>query len=447
MTATARLLLAALLLGIAGDYLLRGMPYGINVAVGVVLFLAALVFVVRQPRSMAFGAAGALAAAVGIACRDAEPLFALDFLVLLIFLGFLSLPARGVRVTDTGTVRVAAALLFTVVLSAAGVFQLFFQDIEWRSLRPATPLRRLLVVLRGFLIAFPLLLIFTLLLTSADAAFAALVADVFHIDIPRIAGHVALTSIVALVAAGVFRSLLHPRPLPEVSRPSFLRLGSAETNVAIGLIDTLFAAFVVVQFRYFFGGAALVKVAPGLTYADYARRGFFELVAVAAIVVLLLLVAEWLIDKNDRAFRLLALLQVLLVFVMLVSAWRRMQLYVDEFGLTELRVYTTAFMIWLAALLAWFALTVLRGRRQRFFAGAVISAFVIVAALHVVNPDALIVRTNLARAAAGKRTLDVKYLTSLSSDAAPALAAAHLPPPRRRPQGDWRSWNLSRASR
>jgi len=82
---------------------------------------------------------------------------------------------------------------------------------------------------------------------------------------------------------------------------------------------------------------------------------------------------EWLLRKDNpvqlRLFRWLAGLQVILLFVIMASALQRMRLYQNEFGLTELRLYTTAFMGWLAVVFAWFMVTVLPGRRERFAFG------------------------------------------------------------------------------
>jgi hypothetical protein len=235
--------------------------------------------------------------------------------------------------------------------------------------------------------------------------------------------------------------------MPRIARPSFFSLGAAETNVALGLLNALFATFVLVQFRYFFAAAPSAL-------SQYARRGFFELVFVVALVVPMLLVAEWIVSKENaaalRLFRVLAATQVALIFVIAASAWRRMQLYRDEFGLTQLRLYTTAFMIWIAALLLWFVLTVLTGRRHRFAIGALTTALAAVVALHALNPDALIVRTNLARAAI--RPFDAAYAARLSDDAAPVILAnapafgAHLRTFLHRPRTmGWRTWNASRA--
>jgi hypothetical protein len=134
-----------------------------------------------------------------------------------------------------------------------------------------------------------------------------------------------------------------------------------------------------------------------------------------------------------------------------------MLLYQREYGLTEMRVYTTAFMGWMGFLLFWYVVTVLSGRRSRFAIGAVAAAFLTVLVLLVINPDDLIARTNIARAVEGKE-MDVKYLASLSLDAVPALvngfqaldeknrnavAQNLLKRKQRIATRDWRSWSWS----
>src|SRR5690606_28461555 len=108
----------------------------------------------------------------------------------------------------------------------------------------------------------------------------------------------------------------------------------------------LFLFFVLVQFRYLFGGAGMIEVTPGLTYAEYARRGFFELVAASALVLPLLLVGDWLFDhrgpRDGWIFRALSLLLILLVLVVMASAFHRMRLYLGAYGMTEPRLYATA---------------------------------------------------------------------------------------------------------
>jgi hypothetical protein len=239
-------------------------------------------------------------------------------------------------------------------------------------------------------------------------------------------------------------------------------LGIVELGVVLGLLDVLFLAFVVVQFRYLFGGAELVQVSETLTYAEYARRGFFELVAVAALLLPIMLLLDWLArlntDRETIVYRVLSGLLVVLLFVVIVSALQRMRLYTEEYGLTELRLYTTAFMLWITAGAVWYLVTVLRDRRERFLFGAMMAGLAVAAILNVLNPDDLIVRTNADRPDAPAR-FDGYYTSSLSADAGPALVEA-LPsmPVQQRAvvarrllqrwesaqQQDWRSWNYGR---
>jgi hypothetical protein len=102
-----------------------------------------------------------------------------------------------------------------------------------------------------------------------------------------------------------------------------------------------------------------------------------------------------------------------------------MLLYRSYYGLTEDRFYTLAFMTWLGVLLAWFAATVLRGRRSGFVPGVVLTALAALLLLNIVNPDAFIARVNLGRAGQGA-PLDQAYLSRLSADAIPAIAAGAM---------------------
>ncbi len=224
----------------------------------------------------------------------------------------------------------------------------------------------------------------------------------------------------------------------------------------------LFLCFVIVQFRCFFGGEPIVRLTTGMTYAEYARRGFFELVCVATLVLPLLIFMHGLLLKenpvHERVFRVLAVAQVLLLFIIMTSAVQRMRLYQSTYGLTELRFYATAFMGWLAVVFLWFCVTVLNGWKKRFAFGTIIAGLVMIFALHALNPDALIVRTN-AQLAETKGTFDADYVLSLSADAIPGLietlplmgADAHhmassiLAWERQRQNEDWRSWSWGRA--
>ncbi|HEU0299470.1 MAG TPA: DUF4173 domain-containing protein [Longimicrobium sp.] len=457
---------AGLGLGVLGDVLLRSAPWGINLT----LWTAALVIAVAALQRWADAddaAVGwiplALAAAVLVAWRDSPTLKALDLAALGVILGLAMLRARGGQVRRAGIAHHATGLAVSVGDAAVGAARLVFRDVRWSELRTDGMTRHGIAIVRGGALAFPVLLVFGTLLAAADARFERLLGAA-ELDVPVLISHGMFSLAVAWLAGGILRTMTigGERPGPQLRRPASLSLGIVEVGMVVGLLDLLFLAFVMVQLPYFFGSADAI-VQPGTTtFSQYARRGFFELVTVAGLVLPLLLLADWLVrrdhPRHERIFRILAGAQVVLLFVIMGSALHRMRLYQVAYGLTELRLYTTAFMLWLGVVFAWFARTVLRGRRERFAWGALVTALEALVLLHVVNPDALIVRTNAARPDAAAR-FDAPYAASLGADAVPPLLAA-LPAvsPELRcaaatrllhrwhaSDADWRSWSLARA--
>ncbi len=462
---------AGLALGVLGDLLLRATPWGVNVALWIAPLLTTLiVLALRQRVALAGGGrwliAPALFFAAAFAWRDSATLNFLNATALLIALALLALRARSGQVRFAGVLEYAQGIGVAGIGSLIGAFELLLDDIAWRSIPRSRWSKQAAAVGRGLLIALPLLLVFGGLFVAADAVFEDVVYRLFDWDFDEIVLHTALIAVWAIFAAGYLRrTLLAPADLqvpPALGRAP-ASIGLIEIGTALGALNALFFAFVVVQLRYFFGGAEVVEASIDLTYAEYARRGFFELVAIAVLALPTLLIAHWLLPKDDprgeRTFRGLAGALIAMLFVIMASAVQRMWLYQREFGLTELRLYTTAFMGWLAVVFVWFALTVLRGRRERFVFGALLAGFAAIGLLHLLNPDAVIVQVNIGRVDA-PRPLDARYLAGLSADAVPTLIAA-LPslreedrcyvaarllarwPPRA--QIDWRTWNLARA--
>jgi hypothetical protein len=371
---------------------------------------------------------------------------------------------RSARVPDSGALQYALAAVWTAVNTAGGWLPLLWQEIRWSEVPRGIWSRRLSAAASGLLLALPILLVFGGLLASADAVFSRVVAEALRIDVDHMMSHLITTAGCAWIVGGFFRAVLLKDGTEVMAGDHRLpfRLGLTEVAIPLTLTNLLFLAFVGIQVRYLFGGADLVQATAGLTYAEYARKGFFELVVVSALVLPLLLNAHAILREDDNAgqccFRILAGIQVALVFVIIASAVTRMRLYEEQYGLTQLRFYTTAAMGWLAAVFFWFAVTVLGGRRERFALGALAAGFAMIGALHFVNPDAYIVSSNLKRIAAG-RHFDAAYAAGLSLDAAPALVddLARLSDPdraqlqthliRRRvdlDRRDWRSWSWSR---
>jgi hypothetical protein len=324
--------------------------------------------------------------------------------------------------------------------------------------------QRARTVVRGTVMAAPPLLVLTALLASADPVFERMLQNALFTNLQPLLQHILVAAVIAWLTSGFLRAFfVRDDAVMDRVRLPRLALAPAEITVALTLLNLLFMIFLVVQLRYLFGGADLVAITPGLSYADYARRGFFELVTATLLVVPVLLVADWAAAEDEvrgrRAVRAMSGLVVLLLLGVLASAAYRMWLYQEAYGLTEDRLYGSMFMVWLTVVLGVLAGTVLRGRRQRFAFGAIVAGVACVLALHVLNPHALIARVNIDRATSGAQ-YDGKYLRTLSADAVPTLIArlATLPGDERcrviamlderwsgARRGGWRTWNLADA--
>lgn len=435
-----RALAAAALLGVLADPLLRDGPWGLGLLVWVAALAATIVVLLRRLRHPLSGEscawlATAVAFAAGLSWRDSEVLQAFDGMAMLAALALLAPSLGGAPVPGLATARVRDLIqsaLGTGLDVATGGPRLLLRDAELRAaLPPSNSLRR---TARALVLAVPIFLVFFLLFADADPVFRSFFT-LPDVNIPEAFSHVFVAGFFAWVVAGwLRRSLLAPRAADQTpSVPIPLALGTTDVALALGGLALLFAAFIAAQLGWLFGGEALVLRTTGLSYAEYARRGFFELTWVAALLLPLLLGTHALIPAASaaalRLYRKLSLTLTVLLGAVMASAFVRMELYVRYYGLSTDRLFATAFMIWLGIVFAWLALTVLRGRSRLFAAGMVVSGFVTLAALNVLNPDAVVARANLARGSApGAGGADLRYVASLGGDAVPILLAALTAP-------------------
>ena len=213
-----------------------------------------------------------------------------------------------------------------------------------------------------------------------------------------------------------------PPVAPADERPP-LRLGTTEAATILVVVDALFAAFVALQLAYLFGGTDTMAMA-GLTYAEYARRGFFELALVAVLAGLLVVTLDLAVGSRSRGQLAGALVLLALTAVVLASALLRLSLYQSMYGWTELRLVVLVAIAWLAAALAVTA-GLLLARRTRWTLHALgIMVLVAVAAMNAIGPQAFVTERNLERAidpslvpAGGSTGLDTDYLTQLGDEA------------------------------
>lgn len=463
--------------------------------------------------------------------RDSTELRAFDTMAILTILAILTLPALKIKTQLAGVFHYIIGFAWSGISAAFAPFYLVFGDVEWKTIPQTGWSKHLIAVLRGVAIAAPILLIFGALFVAADAVFQGIVERTFNIQPDEVVAHIFFIGFFTWITAGYLRGSLiqnlvyeaadisitpkdeikpqvasvteikddeikpqvlsvteikdeEPLKVEEPPKkeekkswswqnfdnsvlPNLFTLGAIEVSIILGLINLLFLSFVIVQIPYLFGGFELVQNTPDFKLAEYARRGFGELVAVAALVLPILLLSHWLLRKdspvNEKIYRVLAGIQIVLLFVIMVSAAQRLFILTGNlgYGLTTVRFYPMVVMIWLGVVFVWFTLTVLRGAREHFAWGALWSAIFILGSLHFVNPDEYIVRTNIRLMQEG-RPFDASYNANLSNDAVPLLLES-LPAMNAENQcavirslyyrrynfafndkDDFRSWNLSR---
>ena len=420
-------LVSAALLGATADALMHDGPSGVGLTLWIALLaLNATVLFSRAGRTPSRQALTWLAAAVvfslGLTWRNSGALQGFDFLAMLFSLGMAAISVR-----DPGAALFARRMRHTVFTAfdvaastAVGMLPLAFRDAVLNETGKKAA-GRVRVFLRPALIAVAALVIFGSLLRNADPIFASLV-DLPAFDFGTIGSHIIVTGFFTWIVAGWARGSLAENGTTHRSlAPLPIQLDAADITAALGTLGVLFAAFVATQIGWMFGGEKFLQARTGLTAAAYARQGFFQMMWVVTLVVPILVGTRVALGPGRalaRRHTVLSLPVVALLGAIIVSAVLRMKMYVHYYGLTTERLYPTVFMLWLATVIVWLAVTVLRDWARPFVGGAVISGLAFLLGLNVVDPDAIVARVNVSRAeritSGAETTLDLTHLASLS---------------------------------
>ncbi|WP_315093776.1 DUF4173 domain-containing protein [uncultured Cellulomonas sp.] len=403
-------LLACGAVGVLGGALLVGHDPGLGLAlVGLLAWAGAAPALVRRRNLDDLVTAGLSVALLAVvALRDAGWVVALC-----------ALAAAWVGVVAVTSARSAPAALIAPLTWAAGTARALPWVAKGFETLAGSRRGQLVVALRSAAITVGLLLVFGLLFASADRVFASLMPRVQADLLP---GQLVVGAMVAVVAAALAHLALAPPSWSDARLSPGTPARRAEWLVPVLALDAMVLLFVMVQVGALLGGHRHVLETAGLTYAQYAREGFAQLVAVTALTLVVVAVAARRAPRETARDRLLTrvALGVLCLGTLgvVASALRRMDLYVDAFGLTRLRVFVTVVEIALAAV---FVLVIVAGVRWRgaWLPRAIVQVVAVaLLGLALVNPDAQIVRHNTTADLA--TPLDVGYLAGLSADAVPA---------------------------
>lgn len=273
---------------------------------------------------------------------------------------------------------------------------------------------RMLYVFIGIAIAFPLVVLIVVLLCSADAVFASVIKKIFA-DI----NFFTVSKVVFLFVFALFSSYCGIKYLSK-KRISDAPVETPAFPAAIGItvaatVSVVYVFFCFIQIVYLFG--ELMQLPSGYTYARYAREGFFQLLFVCILNVIIVLLGSGLFRKN-KILNAFLILITLCTYIMIASSAYRMGLYVSEYGLTATRLC----VFWALGVIALFMLGVILSICKpafSLFRYGIIVIGVCYLVLAFARPDYLVARYNTVC----MEDTDYKYLMSLSTDASPALAA------------------------
>ncbi|MBP7114327.1 MAG: DUF4173 domain-containing protein [Candidatus Peribacteraceae bacterium] len=282
-------------------------------------------------------------------------------------------------------------------------------------------------VVKGIVMAIPVLVVFAFLFYSADLLFAKYVSSILTLDLSEETIFLIVRLVIVTCALiGGFAWILHAaeRKAVVASGKPPLTIGIIEVSIFLGAINVLFLAFILIQLVYLFGGAENIT-SQGFTYAEYARKGFFELIIVAVFSFLILWKIEQSILRKEAVrhsgiFKIFSGILVCEVLLIMASAFTRLSLYEDAYGFTTLRLYSHAFIILLSVIFLILLYKIFVDAREYTFAHRLFlagCAFLVV--MNLLNPDAFIARQNIRHFADNPAKLDIYYLSMLSEDALP----------------------------
>lgn len=434
---SSRILLCALLLGICFDILFWKKAPGISFFIFVALLTAAGFALGywngRKPAPLTWVLAGMTLLFSALTFIREEPFTTfINVLLTMICLALLALTYSSGIWLHYSLADAVSGLGRLIVATLAGGSTLLASTRNTEVVETVSePLPRkkrvsIWAIVRGLLLAFPIVFILALLLVSADPAFSKELKQILNIDRFMVyAVRVAMVCIVAYLLSGIYLYILEKssrNDLIGLEKPWFPAfLGFTESVIILAGVNLLFAFFVAVQFKYFFGGQSNIMVS-GYTYAEYARKGFGELVWVA-ILSLILFLGLSAVTHRDSArkqhwFSGLSLALVGLVGVILVSSFMRLSLLESAYGFSRLRTYSHVFMVWLGILLAAVLVLEIINYRRGFAMAAFLVLVGFGLTLNVLNVDGFIVRANVERAVNDDK-LDYTYFQELSTDAIP----------------------------
>ncbi|MCR5322169.1 MAG: DUF4173 domain-containing protein [Lachnospiraceae bacterium] len=270
----------------------------------------------------------------------------------------------------------------------------------------------------GLALSVPVLVILGVLLSSADAVFGNMFDRLFC----EIANLRNIVQVVFMLLLGFFSAYCGMRYVN--TNGANIKVTDHRTKepvvpiTVLALVSIMYLAFSVIQILYLFIGG--FKLPQGVTYAEYARSGFFQLLFVSALNLIVVLVMKKYIVRS-RILDILLLLICACTYIMIASSAIRMIMYIREYHLTYDRILVLVVLLTLAVLFAGVVVYVIK-ESFPFMQFAVTAVCLLYIVFAFANVDRLIASYNLNRAGSGEYHQDMYYISELSTDAAPVIS-------------------------
>ena len=316
--------------------------------------------------------------------------------------------------------------IFASIFGALSEFCSPFKDLSNYEKHKPSKSKGLYVAI-GIGISIPLLIVIVSLLSCADAVFACIIGSFFvNINFSNIIG-VTFTFAFAFMAAYCGIRYLGKHQLDDAIKEN-QRYDAIIAITVLSLVSVVYLFFSVIQIVYLFiGNMELPKGYP--TYASYAHEGFYQLLFVCILNVIIVLFTMSYFNNNKFVKILLTVIS-LCTYIMIASSALRMWLYVKMYSLTVLRVFVFWTLMVLAILLAGILIQIYKDDFHLFRYGLVVvcACYLVLSFSHM---DYWIAKFNLGYVAVNDGDVDYDYLETLSSDAAPAIIGE---------SGEWVNW-------
>ncbi|MFZ5643647.1 MAG: DUF4153 domain-containing protein [Bacillota bacterium] len=426
-----KLALLSLILAVFFDYLFYSKPFGISYPIYVLSFLALFYWscsnriAIRNPFGW-FILIPAILLSSAFFIHSNPVLHFINIFMVPVLITWYTLLVSGCSLSLAYPDMIKIIALKMVSAPLANTFEpykIILQSLKKNKTDSSNQTKKKIML--GLVISVPMLSIVVFLLSSADMVFSYYLSNIFivipDINFPSLVSQIMLIAAVFSYTFGFLWSFNNERPI-KPSGPPCKNLHPVTLITVLVMLNIVYALFSLIQFSYLYGGQEN-SLPANFSYAEYARKGFFELVTVTIINFSIFLAAirhtGYVSKPTENLLKVFLSLLIMFTLNMLFSAHFKMSLYEEAYGLTYLRVFVHAFILLLFLLLivglikTWYN----KIPMAKIYIVATITVYT---ALNYVNVDKLIAKSNI-QLFHKTGHIDINYLANLSYDAVPLL--------------------------